>query len=213
MDKNNPNLNSNLTVNKKKKLYTINNNLKNNNDDKIKSVEGYKCIGPCNQPNTYYYNPFDLSITKTPFPSCPIKPLNVIDSDGNIHIKKFDKCFDDDINKGKLHFDIFSDHIQISTSADNFLSQIYNLNNITDIVHFLSDSIDNLPIYSQRRLLDAIYKVYYKFVEFPKLLFCKKLFPVLKNIYKVNNLNEDKIQKILNNSESDNSEDLYRLFY
>ena len=198
--------------NNKKKTYIINNNLKNNKENIIKSVEGYECIGPCYPSNTYYYNPLDLSLISTPFPSCPIKPVNIIGQDGNIHTKKFDKCFDDDINKGKLYFDIFSDYIQISTSPDNFLSEIYNLNNIVDIVHFLSNSIDTLPIYSQRRLLGAIYNVYYKYVEFPKLLFCDKLLFVLKNIYKINDLNKDKIKTKLNNLEQNNSGDLYSFF-
>jgi len=200
---------NNDNIDNKNKTYIVNNNFKKN---KIKTVEGYDCIGPCYPSNTYYYNPLDLSLISTPFPSCPIKPVNIVGDDGNIHKKKFDKCFDEDINKGKLYFDIFSDYIQISSSSDDFLSEIYNLNNIADIVYFLSNSIDILPIYSQRRLLGAIFNVYYKFIEFPKLLFCKKLLFILKNIYKLFNLNEDKIQIKLNNLKSNNYEDLYSLF-
>jgi len=196
-----------------KKKYSINNNHKDNKNEKIKSVEGFECIGPCYSPNTYYYNPLDLSLISTPFPSCPIKEKNVKGSDGKMHKKKFDKCFDEDINKGNLYFDIFSDYIQISTSSENFLSEIYNLNNITDIVYFLSNSIDNLPIYSQRRLLGAIYDSYYKFIEFPKILFCKKLLYVLKNIYKIDGLDENKILNKLNLIEPDNKADLYSFFY
>ena len=207
----------------KKKTYKINNNFKNNNDDKkIKSVEGYDCIGPCYSSNTYYYNPLDLSIISNSYPSCPIKPINSIDSKGQISKKKSDKCFEEDINKGKLYFDIFSDHIQIATSSFNFLSQIYNLNNISDVVHFLSYTIDTLPIYSQRRLLGAIYDVYYKYIEFPKLLFCKKLLFVLTDIYKITGLDENKIKLKLdnanntdntNNTNNINSRDLYDIFY
>lgn len=197
----------------KKKIYTINNNQKNVEDKKIKSVEGFECIGPCYSPNTYYYNPLDLSLISTPFPSCPIKEKLVVGSDNNIYKKKFDKCYDEDINKGKLYFDIFSDHIQISTSSENFLSEIYDLNNITDVVNFLSNTIDTLPIYSQRRLLRAIYDVYYKFIEFPKILFCKKLLFVLKNIYKINGLDENKILNKLNKIEHNNIADLYSFFY
>lgn len=194
----------------KKKTYAIN----NNSNDKIKSIEGYNCVGPCYPPNTYYYNPLDLSLISNPYTSCPIEPIDVVDSNGKIVKKKSDKCDDTMANKGNLYFDVFSDYIQISTSADNFLSQIYNLNNISDVVHFLSDSIDTLPIYSQRRLLGAIFEVYYKYVEFPKLLFCKKLLIILKNIYKMNDLDENKIKNKLNDTEiTNNSKDLYSIFY
>jgi hypothetical protein len=202
----------NDNINNKKKIYSINNNL-NTKENKVKSVEGYECIGPCYSGNTYYYNPLTLSLISTPFPSCPIKEKSVIGSDGNIHKKNFDKCYEEDINKGNLYFDIFSDYVQVSTSSENFLSEIYNLNNISDIVHFLSNAIDALPIYSQRRLLGAIFNVYYKFIEFPKLLFCKKLLFVLKNIYKINDLDENKILTKLNKIEQNNLGDLYSFFY
>lgn len=196
----------------KKKSYKINNTLKNNNDEKIKSVEGYDCIGPCYPSNTFYYNPLDLSIISNSYPSCPIKPTNVT-SNGKIVKKKSDKCFENDINKGNLYFDIFSDYIQIATSPCNFLSQIYNLNNISDIVNFLSNDFDTLPIYSQRRLLGAIYDVYYKYVEFPKLLFSKKLLFVLTHIYKITDLDEKKIKSKLDNLDKTNYSDLYSIFY
>lgn len=200
----------------KKKTYKINNNLKNNYDEKIKSVEGYDCIGPCYSSNTFYYNPLDLSIISNSYPSCPIKPVNSISSNGQITKKKSDKCFEEDINKGKLYFDIFSDHIQIATSSFNFLSQIYYLNNISAVVHFLSNTIDTLPIYSQRRLLGAIYNVYYKYIEFPKLLFCKKLLFILTDIYKITGLDENKIKSKLDNTinnHNTNYGDLYNIFY
>ena len=220
-------MNTNRNNINKKKTYKIYNNFKNHNDEKIKSVQGYDCIGPCYSPNTYYYNPLDLSIISNSYPSCPIKPINLIDSKGQIIKKKSDKCFEEDINKGKLYFDIFSDHIQIATSSFNFLSQLYNLNNISDIVHFLSYTIDTLPIYSQRRLLRAIYDVYYKYIEFPKLLFCKKLLFILTDIYKITGLDENKIKSKLdrinnsnnsndsndsNDSNNINSRDLYDIF-
>lgn len=195
-----------------KKIYTINNNLNNNEKKKIKSVNGYDCIGPCYSPNTYYYNPLNLSLISTPYPSCPIKQKNIINADGTTHKKNFDKCFDKDVNTGNLYFDIFSENTQISTTVDNFLSEIYELHNISDVVHFLSNSIDVLPIYSQRRLLKAIYSEYYKYIEFPKQLFSKKLLHVLKNIYNINDLNEHKIQQKLNSLKHNNSDDLYNFF-
>lgn len=195
---------------KSKKTYLIDNN--NSRKEKIKSVEGYDCIGPCYPSNTYYYNPLNLSLISNNYPSCPIKELNVIGPDGKIYKKKSDKCYDNDINKGSVYFDIFSDHIQIANTSDDFLTNIYNLNGISDVVYFLSNSISNLPIYSQRRLLEAIYSVYYKYIEFPKVLFATKLLYVIENIYKIENMDVNKIQQKLNSTSKSNSQDLYSLF-
>lgn len=206
-----------MTNNKKK--YTIRNSKSIDEfekNEKIKSVEGYDCIGPCYPANTFYYNPTNLALIKTPYPSCPIKPQSVVNPDGNKSVLELvsSKCDDENVGKGNLYFDIFSEHVQISTSSYNFLSEIYNLSTITDIVHFMTSSLDTLPIYSQRRVLKAIYEVYYKYVEFPKNLFAKKLLFILKNIYKINNLDENEILLKLNNVNNykENINDLYKFF-
>jgi hypothetical protein len=186
--------------------------LSNNNDNnKIKSIDGNNCVGPCYPKNTFYYNPYNLVLTKSDRLSCPIKPQKKINSDGKIEEINSNFCYDKDINKGHLYFDIFNDSVQISTSSNNFLKEIYRLNNIEDIVHFLSNSIEILPIYSQRRILKAIFEVYYKYPEFPKLLFSKKLLFILINIYKINNLDKNIIVTKLNNIQNlDN--DFYSYF-
>lgn len=193
------------------KKYTINNINKTN---KTNNTDDYECIGPCYPPNTFYYNPHNLHNIINTYPSCAIKEQKAINPDGSIYKKTSTKChYDDDKTKDDtIYFDIFSDYIQIATNSNNFLSQIYNIYNISDVINFLSNSIDVLPIYSQKRLLSAIYETYYKYIEFPKLLFAKKLLIVLKNIYKIIDLDENKILHKLNNLESTNSEYLYNLF-
>ena len=201
--------------NKKTHIITDNSNNSNNsnNTNKIKSIEGYECIGHCYPPNTYFYNPSNLALISNPYPSCPIKEQLITNPDGSVYQKLSAKCNEEDINKGEIYFDIFSDNVQIATSSSNFLSDIYNLSNIADTVRFLTNEFDNLPIYSQRRILNAVYSTYYKYIEFPKLLFAKKLLFILKNIYKITNLNEDKIIHKLNNVKSANTDDLYTHFY
>lgn len=185
----------------------------NGQTEKIKSIEGYECIGPCYPPNTFFYNPSNLQLVMNPYPSCPIKEKKIINPDGSVLKKISAKCKEEDINKGHLYFDVFSDSTQIATTPYNFLTDIYNLTNITDVVRFLSNDFDVLPIYSKRRLLDAIYSAYYRYVEFPKLLFAKKLLFVLENIYKITNLDEDKIILKLNNLNLTETGDLYNFFY
>jgi hypothetical protein len=120
-----------------------------------------------------------------------------------------DKCYEEDINKGETSFDVFTDSIQIAKSTNIFLKQIYNINNISDVVNFLNNSLDILPIYSQRRLLKAIFEVYFKYIEFPKLLFSKKIMNILNVIYKINKLDEKEIMNKLNIIE-ENSFDIYK---
>lgn len=193
-----------------KKKYIINN--LNEKNKKIKSIEGYDCVGQCYPPNTYYYNPLNLSLIYNPYPSCPIKPIDAIKDDNTVYKKMSAKCNFEDIGEGESYYDIFSDNIQISTSPNNFLSEIYELNNISDVVNFLSNTVDTLPIYSQRRLLKAIFEVYYKYVEFPKMLFCKKLLFVLKNIYKISDIDVNDVLSKLNDFKDKKHDDLYKIF-
>lgn len=194
---------SNKIINNKIKIY---NNEKKSEIDKsqIKSINGFNCIGPCYPPNTIYYNPYTLTPIKSEFPSCPIKKRHIDLENGKKNFIYADKCNDNDVNKGYITFDVFSDVVQICTTSIDFLKQIYGINNIVDVVHLLSNTIDTLPIYTQRRLLKAIFEVYYKYIEFPKILFSKKILNVLNNIYKLDKLNEKKIiddlEKIYNNS-------------
>lgn len=192
-------------------------NLKNSNIAKdtkknvqIKSVDGFNCIGPCYPPNTIYYNPLSFTPIKAIYPSCPIKKTTITNENNQKEIIFSDKCYEKDIGEGHIYFDIFNDSVQIANTPDIFLKQIYSIKNMYDVVVFLNSSIDNIPIYSQRRLLMAIYEVYYKYVEFPKQLFLKKIIRVLKQIYKITQeldekkvgLELDKLDKLDNLSKS-----------
>jgi hypothetical protein len=181
----------------------------NNNDTKKKlkekniiSSNNYRCVGPCYPPGVNYYNPFNLIPIISDFPSCPVDPKG---KKGII----FDKCNVNDIDENYQNFDIFKDIINIASTPNLFLKQIYHIYNISDIVYFLNDTVDILPIYTQRRVLKAIFETYYKYVEFPKLLFISKLKNVLEKIYNIKNLNPQKTLSILDNI-SQNSYSLYK---
>lgn len=187
--------NDNDNENKIKKNNKIKNNKIKNNEKKseinssreykfknIKSKDGYDCIGPCYPSNTIYYNPLTLTPAKSPFPSCPINKTEIIKSGEKVYIFS-DKCNILDVNDEYLYFDIFDDSVQIANSSDNFLKQIYNINNIADVIYYLNNSIDELPIYSQKRILKAMFEVYYKYVEFPKLFFSNRILKILNEIY------------------------------
>lgn len=195
-----------ITNLKKKQLDT-----KKDYDEEIISVNGLNCIGPCYPPDTIYYNPLNLVPIRVPsLPSCPTKKYEV-DIEGETNTLYYDICHPEDINKGYLTFDVFNDVVQIANTPNNFLKQIYSISNISDLVHFLSNSFDTLPIYSQRRLGKVIFEVYWKYVEFPKSLFIKKLINILIRIYKIDISKLSDEKKIIKELDriNENSLDMY----
>ncbi len=175
-------------------------NVKKLKDTPIISSNNYKCVGPCYPPGINYYNPFNLIPIKSDVATCPINPKNGI---------IFDKCNLNDIDKNYQNFDIFKDIINIASTPNLFLKQIYHIYNISDVIYFLNDTIDTMPIYTQRRVLKAIFETYYKYIEFPKLLFVSKLKNVLEQIYNIKNLNPQKTLRELDNI-SQHSYNLYK---
>ena len=176
----------------------------------IKTKNGYNCIGPCYPANTVYYNPETLTAIKLPFPSCPIKK-KIVEIKGQKNIIFADKCKEEDINDEYLYFDIFEDVLQIARSSNNFLKDIYNIHNISDVIMLLNNALDIMPIYSQKRILKAFYEVYYKYIEFPKLLFAEKILKVLKDIYNIHKLSTKNILKHLDKNKSIKN-DIYTYF-
>lgn len=169
------------------KTKSKNKNIKDEKKNKIiKSIDGYDCIGPCYPANTIYYNPISLTPIKSTFPTCPIKKTISLQDSGEKTIIYANECKKSDITDEYKYFDIFDDSVQIANSSDNFLKQIYEINNIQEVVYFLNSSIDVLPIYTQKRILKAIHDVYYKYIEFPKLFFADKIFKILNEVYKIN---------------------------
>ena len=196
--------------NEEEKNKKINPNEKNESKEynfkNIKSKNGYDCIGPCYPSNTIYYNPLTLTPAKSPFPSCPINKREIIKSGERVNIFS-DKCNILDVNDEYLYFDIFDDSVQIANSSDNFLKQIYNIFDIADVIYYLNNSIDELPIYSQKRFLKAIFEVYYKYVEFPKLFFSEKILKILRDIYDIDGkISNKQIMMDLDEINSDSTE-------
>ena len=88
------------------------------------------------------------------------------------------------------------------------LEQIYNIISIQDVITFLNNSIDEMPIYSQRRLLDCIYSSFIINNNFPKELFSEKIQHILKTIYDID-ISVKKIQKKISSNKNINDIFLY----
>lgn len=162
-----------------------------------KSINNRDCLGPCYPPNTIYYHPIYFNPQVYDEVTCPIKR----DVNRDIDI---DRCKEEDVTNDYKDFDIFEPIVHIANTPKTFLEQIYNINIIQDVQQFLEDSIDELPIYSQKRLLECIYETYKDNSSFPKELFAEKVENVLKKMYKIN-LPIDKISsKLYSDKKYDN---------
>lgn len=180
---------------------------KNKSISRLKNINNYsktinqnKCVGPCYPPNTIFYHPLYLAPQIKDFIACPI--LKTVDKNG----KKIavDECYKDDLTKNYKDFNIFEDPVQIANTPEIFLEQIYNIISIQDVIIFLNNSIDEMPVYSQKRLLDCIYSGFIINNNFPKELFSEKIHYVLKKIYNID-ISIEKIQKkIFSNNNIEN---------
>jgi hypothetical protein len=169
----------------------------NFNKENIDFPQGnkYKCIGPCYPANTLYYNPISLQAIKSKNDSCPIYPrLN--EHTGKVKIK--DKCVINE-NYDYENYDIFDDVVQVATSDNTFLEQIYNIKNIYDVELFLENDIKQLPILSQKRLLNSIYKVYRDNDSFPNDTFVSLIKNLIKKKYNVKIKSKIILGKIMDN--------------
>ncbi len=168
-----------------------------------KSINNLDCLGPCYPPNTIYYHPIYFTPQIFNDYTCP----TVRNKDKNQDI---DICKEEDVSNDYKDFDIFEPIVHIANTPKTFLEQIYNINIIQDVTQFLEDSIDELPIYSQKRLLECVYETYLDNPSFPKELFSEKVYNILKKMYKIN-LSIDKISsKLFSDKKYDN---IFEYFY
>lgn len=178
-----------------------------NNDNNIDFPQGnqFKCIGPCYPANTLYYNPISLQAIKSKKDSCPIYP-NLNEGTGKVKIK--DKCI---LNKNYNYenYDIFDDVVQVATTDNTFLEQIYNIKNIYDVELFLENDIKQLPNLSQKRIMNSIYKVYRDNDSFPSnnFVFLAKNF--IKKNYDVKIKSKMLLGKIMDNKHGKKWENLF----
>ncbi len=168
----------------------MNKNNLENKENKEKTLENNKCIGPCYPENFLYYNPLTLQPIIQPMPTCGIMP-----SDKKSEFDIFKKC--DLVTGNYNNYDLFNEFDKIASSPINFLSQIYEIKNYTDVINFIKNDINNLPLYTQRRILNAVYVAYKNAIEFPDPLFITCFINVFKKLYNINLNNNNITKKII----------------
>lgn len=174
------------------------NTFNNNKYNFPTSEDNHKCIGPCYPPNTVYYHPILIKpfISKS-FATCPINKTTIINN-GKKMETYVDECNEKNITENFNDFNIFDNSFEIASTFKNFLSQLYLINNVNDVNLFLNDIIDEKTIYSQKRILNSIFQIYFLDINFALELFISKVKIVLKKIYDLD-LSNNKIKKNLFN--------------
>ena len=167
-------------------------------NDNIDFPQGnkYKCIGPCFPANMLYYHPLTLQAIKSKNNSCPIELQKIGDK-----IKIKDKCtLNEKYNYN--NYDMFADVIQVATSDNNFLEQIYNIKNIYDVELFLENNMKQLPNLSQIRIINSIYKVYRDNDSFPSNNFVSLVKSLIKKNHDIKIKSKKILSKIMENKYS-----------
>jgi hypothetical protein len=154
-----------------------------NTTNNIITNNGYKCIAPCFDKNTLYYHPITFQgILEKNFPSCPVYDFN----NQKDEVILYDKCnIKDNTNINTKKYNIFDDNIEFAITSNNFLIEVYNIKNIIDVINFLNNSIEELPIYTQKRLLVYIYNIYSNYDDFPLESFSNITINIFNKIYKI----------------------------
>jgi hypothetical protein len=165
----------------------------NENSNSIITKNGYKCIAPCIDKNTLYYHPITFQAIQKSYPSCPIYDMHAHKD----QVLYYDKCnIKDNNNIKNKKYNIFDNDndIEFAITPNNFLIEVYDIKNIIDVINFLNNNIHDLPIYTQKRLLNYIYDIYNTYDDFPFDLFIQITIDIFDKIYKIK-LNIIKINK------------------
>ena len=144
------------------------------------------CIGPCYPANTLFYNPVTMRAIKNNYTSCPIYPTNNLDLVST-------KCSNNNIDENYKTYQLFDNSYKVANSPHMFLKQIYELHNFNEIEDFLKVLIFTKPLYTQKRILEAIFETYRTLNEFPTNNFINSMFNIKECFSK--NITKEKLKK------------------
>jgi hypothetical protein len=217
-------MNNNLYKKNKSISSSSNNNLHIQKDNKqAKKNKKYydfsqgdhvKCIGPCYPKNTLFYNPLTLQSIKSKDQNlCPIDPTTLKEINGNNNMLEADTCNLNNDNFDYENYDMFEDILQIAINFDVFLKQIYDISNFQQVNHFIENNINELPILSQKRLINSIYQVYKDDDSFPTENYILVIKHILKDLYNIDAKSKKIINYIMSNKYKTNWNDLFEYLF
>jgi hypothetical protein len=165
-----------------------------------------ECISNCFHKNTLFYI-FDEGLPIiSDKDKCSILPNN--------KNQKYIDC------KKNNFVDNIDDNDNILTILINnsysYLNNIYNLKTYDDVLKFLEIDIKELPLLTQKRILNCIYCAYINYAEFPNKKYIFKVKNILTFVYnlKINSQKiYNKIIKLKNNNKYKENNDIFQYLY
>jgi len=153
-------------------------NLKYNKEVDETIYYNEECITKCYPKNTLFYSkPANIPkiIDKN---MCSILP----DYEEK-NLDKFKECtsnnFVDNIDENENLLN------RLINNSYSFINNIYNLKTYEDVLFFLDTNIKELPILTQKRILNCIYCAYINYSEFPNKKYIFKVKNVLDLVYNI----------------------------
>lgn len=173
--KNNNKNNNNVKITENKKTLVDNllkKKLSLKSDDFYDKVDNQKCITPCYPSNYLIYHPQNLLPNDDNFNRCAVEKTPF-----------FIEC--DRVTPNFKEINIYNQNGFVKGNPDDFILDLYDLNNIKNIVPYLSNEFDKLnTIITMKRLLVSLFNKFKNYSEFPVYNFSEKFKFVYKKIYK-----------------------------
>ena len=166
-----------------------------------------ECISKCYPKNTLFYSALNQEPYLFDKDKCSI--LTSSNQDEQIKDCKSNHFVDNiDENDNLLNI--------LINNSYSYLNNIYNLKTYDDILNFLEMNIKELPLLTQKRILNCIYCAYISYSEFPNKKYIFKVKNILNLVYniKINSkVIYKKIIKLKNNNKYKENNDIFQYFY
>jgi len=180
-------------------------NTKYNNEVDETIYYDEECISKCYPKNELFYGIIDNFPYIFEKEKCSIIPIN------NLYTKEcksnnFINNIDDNDNLLNI----------LINNSYSFLNNIYNLKTYDDVLNFLEMNIKELPLLTQKRILNCIYCAYINYSEFPNKKYVFKVKNILNLIFnlKINSKKiYNKIIKLKNNNKYKENNDIFQYLY
>ena len=179
--------------------------LKYNNEVDETIYYDEECISKCYPKNELFYDIFHNFPYIFDKEKCSILPINNLTTK-ECKSNNFINNIDDNDNLLNI----------LINNSYSFLNNIYNLKTYDDVLKFLEMNIKELPLLTQKRILNCIYCAYINYSEFPNKKYVFKVKNILNLIYnlKINsNKIYNKIIKLKNNNKYKENNDIFQYLY
>jgi len=166
-----------------------------------------ECISKCYPKNTLFYDTIDNKPYIFDKDKCSILIKN---KEGETTKDCKSNNFVDNIDENDNLLNIFINN------SYSYLNNIYNLKTYDDVLNFLEMNIKELPILTQKRIINCIYCAYINYSEFPNKKYVFKLKNILNLVYniKINSkIIYKKIIKLKNNNKYKENNDIFQYLY